>query len=92
MDEPLNRMSGTRKRGRPTNAEIEARSAPEPVVEAMVTLPPVTGLICPHCGRAMVPRVLSVQPKRRYVSCTSCGRNLTLTYTAEKPKGMVQKI
>ncbi len=70
-DNVQNRMStGAKKRGRPPKAVIEARPTPTPMQPAAVT---VSGLVCPCCGRAMVPKYLRVVEGVRYNRCTSCG-------------------
>ncbi len=88
----FNRMEPTRKRGRPPKAVLEARPAPEPVVEVDVIIPPVKGITCVACGRGMVPRVIRTDPKRRTVTCPLCGRAMTITYSRETPTGMIQLI
>jgi hypothetical protein len=68
---PTNRMNTTsKKRGRPPKEVVAARPEPTPMQPAAVT---VSGLVCPCCGRAMVPKSLRVTDGIRYNRCTSCG-------------------
>ena len=68
METPVNRQT---KRGRPTAAEVETRLPPVP--ELPVELP-VAGMVCPCCGRAMVPRRLKTLPQgSTYNKCSMCG-------------------
>lgn len=71
MDDVQNRMATPgKKRGRPTKAAIEARPPAKLFEPAAVT---VSGMVCPCCGRAMVPKVLRVTDSGKYCRCTSCG-------------------
>lgn len=79
----LNRMAGVPgKRGRPSNAELAARSAPVPVENVQIQLPPLAGITCPCCGRAMVPRITHTEGSERYVKCSFTGRRMVISYDA----------
>jgi hypothetical protein len=73
-------------------AEPETRNpkpSPEPLPApaVAVSVPVATpGLICPCCGRGMVPRVYSTRDKGRYASCSLCaGKFFFTTDAANKP-------
>lgn len=73
-----NRLAATtRKRGRPSNAEIAARqTVPAEAVQIMV---PMAGLRMPCCGRTVVPRILRTLGRERTVACT-CGHTARVAY------------
>ncbi len=79
-----------RNRGRPTKD-----TPTEPYLKAQlveVTLPPINGLICPHCGRAMVPRVINTAGVQRTISCTLCGGRMRAIYEEDGMPVLVRKL
>ena len=62
---------GRPKKDRPDNPVLPAQEAP---------LPPVMGLVCPCCGRAMVPRVVNTAGLQRTLLCRLCGGRIRATY------------
>lgn len=84
----MNRMATVKKRGRPSNAEIAARAPAVPVVEVMVQpdpLPALAGIVCPCCGRSMIPRIVRTDGNERTVVCAFTGRRMLITYQDTKP-------
>lgn len=81
-DNLSDRMAAPRKRGRPSNTEIAARSEPEPVEAVHI---PVPGIRCMHCGRGTTPRIIRTAGLQRTVACTLCGRHMVLVYKAGVP-------
>ncbi len=76
MDEINNRMSTTgKKRGRPPKAVIEARPEPKLYEPAAIT---VSGMVCPCCGRAMMPKILSAGEYGKYCRCTLCAKRFRI--------------
>ncbi len=91
-----NRMTETRRQGRPSNAEILAREKPtvaEVVADpdAASKLPVIQPIKCPCCGRGMTPKVSKTNGDRRYISCTLCGRMMVMVYGADG-KNIVTKL
>lgn len=77
MDATVNRMSSTQKRGESTKSQ----PAP-PVVVFRKVLP----CVCPACGKAQQPRVVTTWPDKNEarVECTACGRPLVYSYATEQ--------
>lgn len=73
MFDVKNRMEGdgAKKRGRPTKAEAQDRPFAQPSPDVPV---PVTGCICPCCGRGMVPKVIRSNSSGSNNRCTLCGK------------------
>lgn len=83
-----NRMATPAKRGRPSNAELAARTPAVPVIEVMVQpepLPALAGILCPCCGRSMVPRIVRTDGNERTVVCVFTGRRMAITYQDSRP-------
>ncbi len=73
METPNNRQENPKRRGRPPAEVVANRPDPVESVEVSVARDPVSGCVCPCCGRAMVPKVLRVNASGRYNRCTLCG-------------------
>lgn len=63
------RQNGRDRMARPVDRE----GVPVPVQRVEVPQPALRGVICPCCGRGMVPRRTGTRPGRVYASCTLCG-------------------
>jgi hypothetical protein len=73
-----NRMTTPRKRGpgRPPKAEIEARPPATPLVD---NVPLPVGMICPCCGRGMVPKILRSDDAAKTCTCTLCAKRFKIS-------------
>ncbi len=87
MEEAMDRMAiPTRKRGRPSLAEVAARApsvAAEPMTVIQANLPPMQGFRCPHCGRGQAPRITQTTGLTRYCSCGLCGKRMRVEYASD---------
>lgn len=85
MEDPhFNRQASPRRRG-PQPGQ-QTTPLPEPAEVVDIPQPPLTGIRCPACGRAMMPRRDRVESAAKcYASCTLCGARLVLTYTDGRP-------
>jgi predicted RNA-binding Zn-ribbon protein involved in translation (DUF1610 family) len=88
-----NRMGNPRRRGRPSNAEISARTPAEPAKEVVIeSRASYVALECPHCRRAMVPRVVTSHKLSRYANMPCCGAYVRIDYDQSGQAQMVQLI
>lgn len=80
QDNIQNRMTDVPRRGRPPKVPGLPEQKSEPAVNVEVPQPPLPGIKCPQCGRAMVPRRDRIQGSKCCATCVLCGRRLVLTY------------
>lgn len=63
----------------PVNPPVNPPGTLVPRQEVMLPQPPIQGVICPCCGRGMVPRKTGVKPGRTYAECVLCGGKMVFT-------------
>ncbi len=87
---PENRMAAPKNRGRPIPSTTTP--LPEPVQHVDVPQGPLAGIICPCCGRGMVPRRDRTQESKCYARCTLCSGRMLLTFRPDGRYDQVRRV
>lgn len=70
-------------RGRPTLSETAARPPKDLIKAVKLEHPMRIGVVCPGCGRVIIPRILRTDGTERTVECGSCLRQYRVGYNSE---------